>query len=222
MFMVLFEVQPKRSQWDRYLQLAGMLRPELDRVPGFVENVRYESERTVGKLLSLSTWESEKALVRWRTHALHHDVQGQGRFEIFDDYHLRVGQVVTDTDHPNLTQTRFDVTEAGSAVAATVTEIPTGSDVFEPPRVSSECIDIELYVAINDASVRLLLAYWRDVAAPADWIARWPAGTRHRQVHIIRDYGLRDRVEAPQYYPDLDEVSTSVQNPRSPTTSLER
>ena len=45
-------------------------------------------------MLSLSTWRDEKALIRWRTQATHH-TQGQerGRFEIFADYHLRVGEV---------------------------------------------------------------------------------------------------------------------------------
>jgi hypothetical protein len=26
---------------------------------------------------------------------------------------------------------------------------------------------------------------------------------RHRQVRVIRDYGMRDRREAPQYFPDV-------------------
>jgi heme-degrading monooxygenase HmoA len=37
MFIVLFEVEPKESEWDRYLELAGKLRPELEAVPGFIE-----------------------------------------------------------------------------------------------------------------------------------------------------------------------------------------
>ncbi len=85
MFVVLFEVQPKREQWDRYLELAAMLRPELLQIRGFIDNERYSSEHIEGRLLSLSTWEDEKALVRWRTQARHHDVQRQGRFEVFED-----------------------------------------------------------------------------------------------------------------------------------------
>ena len=46
-----------------------------------------------GRLLSLSTWRDEKALIRWRTHGDHHGVQEKGRFEVFEDYHLRVGEV---------------------------------------------------------------------------------------------------------------------------------
>jgi hypothetical protein len=42
----------------------------------------------------------EKALVRWRTRANHHDVQQKGRAEVLLDYHLRVGQVTRDTRLP--------------------------------------------------------------------------------------------------------------------------
>jgi hypothetical protein len=29
------------------------------------------------------------------------------------------------------------------------------------------------------------------------------ASLRHRQVRVIRNYGMRDRREAPQYYPEV-------------------
>jgi hypothetical protein len=29
------------------------------------------------------------------------------------------------------------------------------------------------------------------------------SGIRHRQVRVIRDYGMFDRREAPQFYPDV-------------------
>jgi len=37
-FVVLFEVQPKKAQWDRYLERAAMLRPELEQIRGFIDN----------------------------------------------------------------------------------------------------------------------------------------------------------------------------------------
>jgi len=40
MFCVIFEVQPRPDQWDAYLGLAKRLRPELERMDGFVDNVR--------------------------------------------------------------------------------------------------------------------------------------------------------------------------------------
>src|SRR6266545_3361510 len=97
MFAVIFEVQPKPERWNDYLDTARMLRPELERIEGFIDNERFRSQRTEGRVLSLSTWQDEKALVRWRTQATHH-TQGQepGRAEIFADYHLRVGEIVAD------------------------------------------------------------------------------------------------------------------------------
>ena len=67
MFAVLFEVHPKGDQWDAYLGYAKMLKPELERIDGFVDNIRYRSLSRDGWILSLSSWRDEKALVRWRT-----------------------------------------------------------------------------------------------------------------------------------------------------------
>ena len=118
MFAVIFEVQPKPDRWDQYLGLAKQLRPELERIDGFIENERYKSRRTEGRLLSLSIWADEKSVIRWRTHAMHHGVQEKGRFEVFEDYHLRVGEITADTQIPSgrtLEQNRFDATEVGAA-----------------------------------------------------------------------------------------------------------
>jgi len=100
-FSVIFEVHPKPDQWDAYLGNAKMLRPELERVDGFVDNVRYKSLTRGGWLLSLSGWRDEKAVVRWRTATRHHMAQEKGRSEILLDYHLRVGQITQDTIDPD-------------------------------------------------------------------------------------------------------------------------
>ena len=78
MFAVLFEVQPKSEKWDEYLGIAKLLKPELEAIDGFVENIRYRSLTRAGWLLSLSIWRDEKALVRWRTKAVHHGAQEKG------------------------------------------------------------------------------------------------------------------------------------------------
>src|SRR5215467_15036663 len=100
MFAALFEVRPKTTHWDAYLGTAKMLRPELENIDGFVDNIRYRSLTRDGWILSLSSWRDEKSVVRWRTNSRHHEVQEKGRTEIFLDYHLRVGQVTKDTDTP--------------------------------------------------------------------------------------------------------------------------
>src|SRR6478609_11287640 len=125
MFAVIFEVQPKSDRWDQYLDLAKRLRPELERIAGFIDNERFKSRRTEGRLLSLSTWRDEKAVVRWRTQADHHGVQQKGRAEIFDDYRLRVGEVTEDSDPPRglgIEQQRFDETAVGDTKTVTITQ----------------------------------------------------------------------------------------------------
>ena len=62
MFSVLFEVQPRPGKWDDYLDNAKMLRTELERINGFVDNIRYKSLQREGWILSLSSWRDEKVL----------------------------------------------------------------------------------------------------------------------------------------------------------------
>jgi heme-degrading monooxygenase HmoA len=69
MFSVLFEVHPRSDQWDTYLGYAGMLKPELEQIDGFVDNIRYRSLTREGWILSLSNWRDEEAVVRWHTRA---------------------------------------------------------------------------------------------------------------------------------------------------------
>src|SRR6266849_3002323 len=121
MFAVIFEVNPKPEQWDAYLGYAKPLRPELERIDGFIDNERFSSMRRPGWLLSLSTWRDEKAVIRWRTFARHHEVQQKGRFEVFRDYHLRVGEITGDNQlaaGQSLREQRFDETEAAAKLVA--------------------------------------------------------------------------------------------------------
>ena len=132
MFAVIFEAHPHPEKWDDYLGHAATLRPELAAIDGFIANERYRSLHREGWLVSVSIWRDEKAVVRWRTHALHNEVQGKGRFSVLMDYHLRVGDVTSDTHPPKeapVHERRFDETEIGAKVA-TFTEITPENDSF--------------------------------------------------------------------------------------------
>src|SRR3981189_140632 len=121
MFAVIFEVQPKPGRFDDYLDLAKSLKPKLEAIEGFIDIERLESRRTAGRVLSLSIWRDEKAVVRWRAQGDHHGAQQKGRFEIFEDYRLRVGEITADTAPPAGTpveHTRFDETQVAAAQAA--------------------------------------------------------------------------------------------------------
>ena len=126
MFSVIFEVHPKEGKKDEYLGLAKHLKPLLEAINGFIDNERFESKLRPGWVLSHSTWRDEKSVVRWRTEAEHHAVQEKGRYEIFEDYRLRVGEVISDTDPPPeapIHEQRLDETEVGHAKVVTFTEI---------------------------------------------------------------------------------------------------
>lgn len=218
MFVVIFEVRPRRERWEEYLALARALRPRLEAVDGFIDNERFLSARGEGRLLSLSTWRDEKAVVRWRTHAEHHRAQQRGRREIFADYHLRVGEVTADSSPPTgvpVAQQRFDETEAGAARCVTVSElVPERGRTVAAAALAAGLgldaaapglIDHEAFESITERGRLVLLASWRDAAAAAAWSPRRPeaaAALRHRSVRIIRDYGMADRREAPQFHPD--------------------
>jgi heme-degrading monooxygenase HmoA len=218
MFAVIFEVQPRKERWNDYLDLAKFLRPRLEAIDGFIDNERYASKRTEGRLLSLSTWRDEKAVVRWRTQREHHGVQEKGRTGIFEDYHLRVGEVTLDTSPPpglSIEQQHFDETEVGDAKAITITEVsPTeGSPGAATPdrlpailglAADGRLVDHEVFESITQPGKLLLLASWRDSPSARAWIPAGPDGAtlRHRQVRVIRDYGMFDRREAPQFHPD--------------------
>src|SRR5258708_23771929 len=113
MFAVIFEVNTKQEQWEAYLGYAKLLRRELEQIDGFIDNERFSSLRREGCLLSLSIWRDEKAVMRWRTRARHHEVQEKGRTEGFGDYHLPVGEIIADNRPPPgqlLRETGFEKT----------------------------------------------------------------------------------------------------------------
>lgn len=66
MIAVLFEADAVPKHQAKYLQLAGELRPELDNVKGFISIERFQSLSTQGKILSLSWWENEEAVLEWK------------------------------------------------------------------------------------------------------------------------------------------------------------
>jgi heme-degrading monooxygenase HmoA len=87
---VVFEVTPRPGCAARYLELAAALKPELERIDGFVSVERFESLSRPGVYLSLSLWRDEAAVQRWRQAAGHRAAQAEGRRSVFADYRIRV------------------------------------------------------------------------------------------------------------------------------------
>jgi heme-degrading monooxygenase HmoA len=219
MFSVIFEVHPKTDKYDTYLGLARMLRPELEQVEGFVDNIRYGSLTREGWILSLSNWRDEKALVRWRTKQHHHETQERGRNEVLADYHLRVGQVTKDTNVPEgceLKEQRLDMTETGSGTFITLVnghhslDWVKSTDPAEVARwlglkeTASGLVEWDVFQAILTPGDVILLMSWQNPGAGEAFGSEIAIKNveRLRSVRVVRDYGMFDRREAPQYYPE--------------------
>jgi heme-degrading monooxygenase HmoA len=198
MFAVIFEVEPRQGKTDEYLQLAASLRPELEKIDGFLEIERFASERAAGRLLSLSIWRDEAALTRWRMLGLHRSAQQKGRSEIFADYRLRVGEIGAEGDGEIVTLSEFSATENASAEFALPAAGMSGMNGFKA------------FASLYNPGKRLLLVSWQDPAKANLWrpqsIADGDGG--HRRVRVIRDYGMFDRTRAPQYYPPAPKTSS--------------
>ncbi|CDP50300.1 antibiotic biosynthesis monooxygenase family protein [Paradevosia shaoguanensis] len=96
MIAVIFEVLPAEGRKGDYLALAAGLRAELMEMEGFLSIERFESLSEPGKILSLSFWQDEAAVARWRNMASHREAQALGRGGVFADYRLRVASVLRD------------------------------------------------------------------------------------------------------------------------------
>jgi heme-degrading monooxygenase HmoA len=219
MFSVVFEVLPAEGQREAYLGLGKMLRPELEGIDGFVENIRYASLTREGWVLSVSHWRDEKAVVRWRTHARHHQAQDNGRTRILADYHLRVGEITEDTRLPEgitLEAQRLDETVAGEGTTLTLITMKR-PDAFKETSNPADCAQVmgldpradgilewDVFDAVLEPGNLILLISWRDKEAATRYENEFtvPDVARLQRVRVIRDYGMFDRREAPQYYAD--------------------
>ncbi len=96
MIAVIFEVIPAEGRKPEYLDIAAAMRPMVEEVEGFISVERFQSLTNPDKLLSLSFFEDEAAVMRWRKLAAHRGAQAKGRAGLFTDYRLRVAHVLRD------------------------------------------------------------------------------------------------------------------------------
>ena len=219
MFAAIFEARPRPGQWDSYLETAETLRPKLEQIDGFIGNIRYKSLTREGWILSLSDWRDEKAVVRWRTERIHHEMQEKGRSQILADYHLRVGEIINDTRIPagyELVEQRFDETVTGAGTAVTLIDAKRPEEWVETsnPADCSQFLGLNPYAdglldwdvleAVRTPGDLILLQSWRTAAAAEafELTTELPRDGRLRRIRVVRDYGMFDRREAPQYYPE--------------------
>jgi heme-degrading monooxygenase HmoA len=99
MIAVIFEVFPAAGRKQEYLDLAAALRPELERIDGFISVERFASLTNEGKILSVSFFRDESAV----------------QAGIFSDYRIRVAAVLRDYSMLNREQAPPDSLQAHGA-----------------------------------------------------------------------------------------------------------
>ena len=98
MIVVIFEVSINPDHNQRYFELAGALRKELESTDGFVSIERFQSLNTENKYVSLSYWRDRDAVDAWYRKPNHRDAQREGRDGVFLDYRICVADVFRDYD----------------------------------------------------------------------------------------------------------------------------
>ena len=96
MIAVIFEVIPREGRKQDYLDIAAEMRPLVQEMDGFLGVERFQSLTNPDKLLSVSFFEDEAAVARWRQLAAHRGAQATGRDGMFSDYRIRIAHVLRD------------------------------------------------------------------------------------------------------------------------------
>jgi heme-degrading monooxygenase HmoA len=112
MIAVIFEVIPSSEGKAEYLAIAASLREKLTDTPGFISIERFQSMTEPNKILSLSFWEDEASVARWRNLEEHRNAQSQGRSGLFNDYRIRVGKISRDYSRSGREQAPKDSRDA--------------------------------------------------------------------------------------------------------------
>ena len=133
---------------------------------------------------------------------------------MFQYYHLRLGEIVKDTAPPEgaaIVEQRLDETEIGRARFVTLTEVQPASGVtaaalpdwLAVDRLRANLIEYDVFASIYNTGKHALLASWRDRLSAERFSPPASARLRHQVVRVVRDYGMFDRRESPQYYPEI-------------------
>jgi len=89
-------VKIKEEGKDQYLAIAAKLKEQLIQMDGFISIERFQSLVEEAKLLSLSYWESIESIEIWKQNLDHLQAQSEGRGKLFEDYRIRIANVVKD------------------------------------------------------------------------------------------------------------------------------
>jgi heme-degrading monooxygenase HmoA len=190
---------------DCYMDLAASLKPALNAMGGCLFIDRFKSLTRKNFLLSYQIWQDEGAMTAWRVDEKHHVIQTIGREKVFSDYRIRIAQVIrearpgspvweperrTPYNDPERRRPTYVI-----ASESTKPELPLAT---QWPRDSFQ----SMYREGRFAHLVDLPDYESGLEFGAKPLAD-PTTEYFRIFEVMRDYGMYDRGEAPQYYPPV-------------------
>lgn len=190
MHALFFEVRPFPGHLEHYFEHVARLRPVLSQHQGMAFLDRYASLSEPDLLLSHQLWESEQAIIAWRTDCEHLRSQDAGRTLHFADYRIRVGARVLKWQ-AGQPEPSIDL-----AAAADVPHVVAwyGSQAALAPNFAS-------FESVNRSGNYISLATVQGFAE-AEEVLRSQIDTKGLKqaaaFSIRRDYGQFDRVQAPR------------------------
>jgi heme-degrading monooxygenase HmoA len=205
MISQFFEIQIKEGRTNEYLDLAASMKPALESMGGCLFIDRFKSLNQKNCILSYQIWQDEGSMVAWRVYPKHHKVQEVGREKVFDDYRIRISQVLHE-ERPGQTAWQPErlspyndpkrrlptfVVASESLNAKLPVDTAWKQDGFESvyrPGIFAHLIDVPSF----ETGVEFGRELFND-----------PTTEYFRVFEVMRDYGMFDRAEAPQYYPPV-------------------
>jgi len=167
---------------------------------------RFRSLTRENLLLSYQIWQDEGALAAWRVHGYHHKVQEIGREKVFSDYRIRVAQVIHEA-------------RPGQAVWQPDRRTPYNDPTRRPPTyvlaAESRRADLpaetewqrDTFESVYREGRFAHLIDLPDIQSGIEFGQRLfsdPTTEYFRVLEVMRDYGMYERAEAPQYYPPVE------------------
>jgi heme-degrading monooxygenase HmoA len=203
MIGLFFEVMPRLGHEQAYFDVAADLRPELDKNPGLLFIDRFKNVDRPRIVLSHSHWRDEASLAGWRTHAKHHAAQIAARKQHFEDYRLRIGQLVCEWTPQAGAPRQFEATNSYNDPGLRQERFMVVSTANSPVKAAAES---DILASISREREYIVLAMaptLPDGLRAVEQLSLTDAMTSIRLYLVSRDYGMFDRKEAPQYYPPI-------------------
>lgn len=198
---LLFEVMPKEGHEGHYFQHAAKLKPLVMKESGLLFLDRFRSLSRDGLILSHSRWRDEATIASWRSECTHYKSQEAGRNKHFADYRLRIAKPVISLSEEGEILREADVNDYWDKDA-------------KPPRYHAIIVSQnagyngpgETFESVYNEGVFLHI---QDCASFEDGDAVLVDAKSHDTVQYAflcltsRDYGMFERDEAPQYFPEV-------------------